>query len=347
MASRSQRRRREVNWSGVTSFITALTAVGALYLADKSFDVTSDQVADVQEERHSELRSRLVRELNQPGPDQTEVRLNAAHSLGLLAHDYPTDQPYVIKMLTSFVRSHTPTQQPGSGCPTTSGIMPPLTQDVQAALDVLGRRNTAHDNGAVVDLKATCLVGADLSFADLNHAHLSGADLTGADLTFAKLMTARLDGADLSHADLGGAVLAGASLHETDLTGAELISANLTQAFLGGAELKEANFYNATLDRTLFFDANLDGANLHQAELNETVLTGASLRGADLRFADLIGAFLRGADLSGAALAYANFRGADIRGADLRGATHNGTNLDGAHTDGQTEGQWSRRVDSA
>ena len=94
-----------------------------------------------------------------------------------------------MEVLTAFIREHSREQWPPSDAlPVQGGSTRP---DVQAAVTVVGRRDTARD------ILAIDLTGAHLSGADLTGAHLGGADLGGALLT----------GAHLTDADLGGAIL--------------------------------------------------------------------------------------------------------------------------------------------
>jgi D-xylose transport system substrate-binding protein len=67
-----------------------------------------------------------------------------------------------------------------------------LPTDVQAALTVLGTRNTKHDGGAAI----LNLNHARLRGAQLGYLRLTGADLTGAVLTGASLNATRLAGAN-------------------------------------------------------------------------------------------------------------------------------------------------------
>lgn len=83
--------------------------------------------------------------------------------------------------------------------------------DVQAALTVIGRRNTGFDTQPV--------------------------DLTRANLANVSLIRANLGKASLYRADLGGA-----ELREVDLTGAILSAANFS-----GATVRESNFSDAKL----------------------------------------------------------------------------------------------------
>jgi len=106
-----------------------------------------------------------------------------------------------------------------------------LGTDVQAAMTVLGPRDTSQDpSGIRLDLVLT-----DLRQANLIGAHLQDANLVGADLGGAALRAANLRGADLSRASLQSAELSTASVQ-----GARLSHANLEDATLDGADLQRA-----------------------------------------------------------------------------------------------------------
>ena len=171
------------------------------------------------------------------GSRSIEVRLGGIYALQRLMQDSPRDQPTIIAVLCAFVRDQTapgatPTKPPTSHLPT----------DIQAALTVVGTRNTAHDSSTtVVDLDHAQLTSARFSLL-LGSFHLSGADFFGTDLT-----RADLSGADLTNAILTGANLTRAYINGPNLTGAYLISANLTSAILTGADLSGANLTGTIL----------------------------------------------------------------------------------------------------
>jgi hypothetical protein len=103
------------------------------------------------------------------------------------------------------------------------------TEDVQAAITVLGRRyleyekddprrlNLRFTNLRGLNLQFTHLEGADLTGANLQHADLTGACLSGAELSGALLNEAKLERADLRRADLSSAVLLNNSARGADV----------------------------------------------------------------------------------------------------------------------------------
>jgi hypothetical protein len=310
-----------VNWSAVTSFLTAVTAVGALIFTAQSLNATRDQVANAEQGQLTERYSRAIEQLGQQGPERLQVRLGGIYALERLARDSPRDQPTIIEVLLSFVRTTVgqeprsrPTEPYDAACAADTPTAP--RPDVQAALTVLGRRDTAHDDTATLDLSGTCLRGANLRGANLAKADLDGTHLAGANL----------QGARLSHANLSKANFVGAVLWGVDLRSANLASSDLTDASLRLANLGSANLFQS---------------NVTEANLDEVNLADANLMGANLRHTGLIHANLKHALLFGANLDAANFTDADLSGADLEGVEHDlWTVVNGARTDSATRGRW-------
>jgi hypothetical protein len=219
----------------IAEMITALTAIGALVFTGLSLISTRDQVAAAQAQnlvaeqgQITERYTKAIELLDTAGPEHLQGRLGAVYALERLARDSPPDQPTIIEVLSAFIRTATK-HPPRTACPDR-----PVSEDVQAAASVLGRRITAHDNGTEVDLHLTCLRNAKLDGADFAHADLSGIDLSYASLHGANLPNVNLAGADVIDASLRGAKLHGADLtkvnvKKTDLTGVDLTRADLTK----------------------------------------------------------------------------------------------------------------------
>jgi hypothetical protein len=251
--------------TGLATLGAAGAAVGALWFTNQSLRATNNQYALSQQIAATD-RFRLATE--QLASDKVDVRLSGIYLLERLATDSPADHPTIFAVLAAFVRTHAPAAECAAGPPQRvpkpawirvegrirpEGLPTSAPSDIQAALAVIGRRNTTIENTETrLDLRYTCLRGTDLADMNLARTNLIGANLTGANLI----------GTDLS----------GALLTAADLTWAIGAGANLTDALLAFANLESANLGGATLDRT-----NLSGANLTGTFLGITDLTSTKL----------------------------------------------------------------------
>ncbi|MGI8332663.1 pentapeptide repeat-containing protein [Actinomadura scrupuli] len=284
-----------------------------------------------------QITDRFARAIEQLTSEAIDARLGAIYSLERVAWDSERDHPSVMEVLAAFAQRKSLTDR---------GTVAP--QDLQAAVTVIGRRDTRHDKAIVTlaraDFSAMDLTAARLSRADLTQVRLAGAHLTGAELTEANLRGADLGAATLNEARLGGADLTGAKLVAAELPAATLRAAVLERANLCRSDLRDADlawvsaasceFRTANLDGADLTGAKLGGADLTEGRLRHTSLRRAALRSAKLGGADLTGADLTGADLSFAVLSEAVLRDADLTGADLREANLSGADLTGATLSG-------------
>ncbi|MER6735450.1 pentapeptide repeat-containing protein [Streptomyces puniciscabiei] len=275
-------RRIEVLGTAIGGTLTAIAAIAAVLI---SVLVNHSETATT---REGQITDRYTAAIDNLGNSSADVRLGGIYALQRIMKDSPRDQASIVDVLSAYVRDHSlPAGKESAGY---SGRP---EADVQAAFEVLARRDPGHDGSSEVDLRE-----AHLPYIAVRSPERSGTieeDLTGVDP--AHLPDSNLSGADLTHANLPG----------SDLNGSYLVGVVLDGAILREADLRKVWLDNADLGHTA-----LDRARLGEASLVDASLGGASLAGADLRDADLRGADLSGADLSGA----------DLRGADLRTATH-------------------------
>jgi hypothetical protein len=172
---------------------------------------------------------RLTPYVAELGSDQLSTRLDGVAGLRRVMAAAPATQPDAIADLCAFIDKRSPA----------GGSDQPITGDVQAALNALTGRDSAHDGGAVVDLSK-----ANLTNAGLANASLAGANLADADLTNANLSHADLRNAALTNAYLGAARIAGADLTRADLTGASFAQ---TPMCSGDKPVHPDEGYNCTL----------------------------------------------------------------------------------------------------
>jgi uncharacterized protein YjbI with pentapeptide repeats len=170
-----------------------------------------------------------------------DERLAALEVLDRLAQQYVAKVPAIFAALAGFVRH----QAPKAGDPRCAGSVP--AADVDAALATLRARPYDHDATAAIDLRGTCLAGADL-----RALRMPGGTLADADLSGAMLKSADLTEADLARTNLAGASLAGADLVDTRFAGARFAETDLSHAQFSDDTLWPAQHEDAVLAASSF-----------------------------------------------------------------------------------------------
>ncbi|NGY61985.1 pentapeptide repeat-containing protein [Lentzea sp. NEAU-D13] len=232
------------------ALVSAVTAVVATLVGYWNLQV-SDRQADLTEQgQHQDRFDRAVERLG----NQTalEVRLGAIMSFDRLVNDSPGFRESVVGMLAGFVRE----QAPAKACDTPGTVKP----DIQAALDSIGKhyRSPGKDSpGYALNLRSTCLQGANLSGhtfdrADLGGSNLSGALLNGTRFAGAYLMRTNFSRSFLMRADFTCASIVLANFSEstlvaTDMTGAELMAPNFQNTTLWQVNLSFATMTDVVL----------------------------------------------------------------------------------------------------
>lgn len=214
------------------------------------------------------LTDRFSKAVELLGNGKLDIQLGGIYALERLAKDSKNDHWTIMEVLTAYVREHSMREElkiPPEKKSDKVDVLPKISADIQAILDVIGRRNWRESESNNINLS-----GADLSGADL-----SGVNLSGVNLIEANLRAVNLSGTNLRRSNFSEANLRGADLFRTDLSEAYLFRTNLR-----GANLFEANLSNTTLNETEFGGANLIETNLSEADLNEANFRGANLKRA-------------------------------------------------------------------
>lgn len=282
------------------------------------------------------------------------VRIGAMFALERLSKDSPNDHWTIIELLSRFVAEKT--KKNGNS------FSNKISADVQAALTIIGRRETQQDpDGYSLSLPGTTLIRAKLLNSNLDLADLSRSDIKGANLSGASLRNADLSGSNLSYASLNATndgkdirdfILVIQTLDyfitdseksylsylkDTGLKITDLSFANLADANLSYSKLYFANLSASTLDKANLKGAELNGAYLGHTKFRNANLAEAYLIYANLNTADLSGANLSGADLTEANLSNANLQKANLSGANLTSANLSKTYLQGAIVSSKTK----------
>ena len=285
--------------------LAGLPGVAALIGLIFAFQAQQATNTQLQIAAQGQITDRYNAAITNLGSPSVDVRLGGIYALQRIMQDSPRDQPTVVAVLCAFIRDRaspaTTSSAHSPGLPQTAYGPLQLPTDLQAALTVVGTRNTAYDGSTTV---------VDFTNVDLSGRFLLDEPLSGAILTGANLSHSILAGAHLNGAAFGLANLADANLYHANLYHAYLGAANLTGAYLGAANLTGAYLFTATLADANLTDANLTDANLTDANLTDANLAHANLTDADLAHADLTDATLTGADLTGATLTGATLTGA-------------------------------------
>lgn len=272
---------------------TASAAVGLIWTV---WDATEDRKLTQERlitDRFSKAATLLSNEDN-------AVRIAAIFSLERIAKDSPKDHWTIMELLSAYVLERSPLdekdkvakdekkkipkpnsiskQSPSAEATKESPKSPkPIANDVQAALTVIGRRETEQDLGKQLDLSSRGLSNANLSNADLRSADLNSADLSSADLSGAYLFRANLLNANLLNADLRSVNLFSADLRRANLSSAILLNSNLlVTENLTKSQLESKDpplICNSPLPQNIKIDSNRDcgkvASVLHKRYPNE------------------------------------------------------------------------------
>ena len=198
------------------------------------------------------------------------------------------------------------------------------------------------------DFGGCCLIGSNLSEADLTGAHLYQTNLENVNLS-----RATFTGAHLVEANLSGALIDGANFERADLRQAQLCKAEGAARFsnaqmaridmfagnFNGCDFSAAALVDARLDKVSAMGAHFVGTDLRRANIKhaildspESMLNPATTRfdKADLSQANLSSTSMSYANLSGANLSHATLNLANLSHANLEEVRMIGTSLRGA-----------------
>lgn len=124
---------------------------------------------------------------------------------------------------------------------------PEIPDDIYAALNVLGRRNTSEEPEIFgIDLRRVDLTGIEIRAFDFTNANLRDCSFAYADLQGIDFSCADLRGTNFSHAKIRDSIFEKADLHGANFTNADLNIVNFRYA-----NLNATNFTEATLDEVI------------------------------------------------------------------------------------------------
>lgn len=323
-------------FGGVAVGVGIYFAWGNLKVAQATLESNQkDAEKKLEVAQEGQITERFTRAVDQLGNEKLEIRLGGIYALERISNESEKDYWPIMEILTAYIRKNSNAEnvatkkvihldmdiQANESIKSEVIEVRKISLDIQAILTVLGKRQHSVNYGDSnhLNLRATCLQGADLV-----KAHLEGADLIMAHFEGADLNDAHLEGAYLNEACLRGAM----NLHKAHFEGAILMNVNLAGAHLSNLEnaifikanLKGASLFMAHLERAILTEANLEGAHLYEAHLEGANLDKANLKKANLRKANLEGAVLIEAYLEEADLDKTNLEGVVFIKANLKGA---------------------------
>lgn len=253
-----------------------IVAVGALFynarnhaLARRTYELTEQgQVTD-----------RYTTSVEQLASESIGVRLGGIYALERISRDSPEDHQTIVDVLCAFIRSYSP---PTESDHVDEFTQPPLPADIQAAVQVMGRRDRRRDR-LPLDLRGANLRGLELYDADLSGCYMPNADLTRVSfhrvsLKDSRLMWVKLGQAHLVDVDMSGSLLTRSYFVDTEMHQVDLTKANLSNY---------SNLSGADMRRVTLSDANLEDADLSGCQFREMELAGVDFGVTDLSGADL------------------------------------------------------------
>lgn len=249
-----------------------IVAVGALFYNARNHSI-SRRTYELAE--RGQVTDRYAKAVEQLASKATEVRLGAIYALERIARDSPEDHQTVIDVLCAFVRNYSP---PSTDADVGQDDELRTAVDIQAAMQVIGRRNTSHDQ-VPLDLRSAKLRGLELYDADLSGCYMPSADLSHCSLhrvgfRDAKLMWIDFNDSHLVDVDMSGCSLTRSSFKEAhmervNLAGADLSNySNLSESAMRCVRLEGANLEDATFNRTSMEEMNLADVNLAVTDLS-------------------------------------------------------------------------------
>jgi Pentapeptide repeats (9 copies) len=240
----------------LVQLVGGVALLGSLYFTAQTLRTSQDTLRvnqkTLETTQQGQITERFTKAIEQLGDkERLMVRLGGIYALERIAKDSDSDHWAVMAVLTAFVREQGYVKKTANTKPTRKSIkntnlfqLEKLHPDIQAVLEVLGRRTRTYGNGESLRL------------------NLMGAQLQGAFLIETQLQGAYFGETQLQDAHFGGAQLQGASFY--------------------GADLRRVSFYQTDSRRVSFDRADLQGATLFKTNLEGAQLEGANLAGANL-----------------------------------------------------------------
>jgi hypothetical protein len=215
--------------------IAILTLAGTLY---------STRLADYRNEQ-GQITDRFTKAVSQLGDPQLSVRVGGIYALERIANDSERDHWAIMKTLAAFIKQHAPYSANDNYSQQIKDMFfrdqfsrfknDRIEQDIQAALQVIGRRNLKADpknRDEILDLQNIILSHADLSGLKLSKINFYGSffykpNFVETDFNNSLLANALLFKPTFAYAKFKGGIFKGTILYQphtlnTNLRGADI-----------------------------------------------------------------------------------------------------------------------------
>jgi uncharacterized protein YjbI with pentapeptide repeats len=257
-----------------------IVAVGALFYNARNHAI-SRRTYELAE--RGQVTDRYAKAVEQLASEAAEVKLGAIYALERIAHDSPEDHQTIINVLCAFVRNYSP---PSTEAGVDQDDSVRTAVEIQAAMQVIGRRDTNHDQ-VPLDLRKAKLRGLELFDADLSGCYMPGADLSHCSFHRVGLQDSRLMWIDFNNShlvdvDMSGCLLTRSSFQEAYMERVSLAGANLSDySNLSESTMKCVRLEGAILEDATFNRTSMEEMNLADVDLSVTDLSGADLWGVE------------------------------------------------------------------
>lgn len=226
--------------AGITLLQTIVTTIGGIAIfwniaiARRQVAATQQQMVIAQEQIITDRFSKAVEQL---GSEQLAVRVGAIYSLERIARDSIRDHWTVMEVLSFFIQDKCPIRNDDDIIPQKNDAF----KDVQAAVIVLGRRNSSQDpKDSNLDLSYI-----EVRWVSFFKGYFINTLFFRSTLSGINFYKANLEKSNFWQANLTRATLFGANLSQADLVETNFHEADLRECNLSGAKINKANFAKA------------------------------------------------------------------------------------------------------
>lgn len=244
----------------VRTFLTA--AGGAALLLQLRYTHESTRAAtrtlEVTEQR--QVTDRFYKAVELLESETTDVRMGALFALERIGQDSDRDYHQVMFIIAAYVRQRAGLRDDQFLEPRSSSH--PVTEDIQCALTILGRRSKTHLTIEELPI--------DLSETDLTKAKLHNANFAGTLFRGCILNESTFDGGTFEGADFSGADAIGARFDRCFLSEADFRGANLSHATFIDFEVRQSSSWRGY--QIARMNGAFDGVDLMDATLDKTKL---------------------------------------------------------------------------